>query len=204
MAKFIVTGCGASGTDWFTDVLLRLGVPCDHERAFRPDGEYNYDGGDVSWYAVPHVTRTFQDRHALDGPVVHLVRNPLDVVRSLGVFMSEDTSSTNFVFKHQPAVADAQDHLGRKIRYVAWWDAALIDFKIPQFKVEGVTPERLSAVVNYLNGPGGVTTENCEHVLNEVSEPSRGPSDITWSTIQSHPDGHQLVARAELLGYEVE
>lgn len=84
MRPFVVTGTGRCGTRWISGVLRALGYPCGHERVFTPtsieDGSWRARldrwSCDASWLAV-----------AVDLPpdvlVLHQLRDPLDVARSL-------------------------------------------------------------------------------------------------------------------------
>jgi hypothetical protein len=82
MPRFVVTGCARSGTLFTARALAALGHRCDHEALFTPATSgvpaFGESQGDVSWLAVPFLA---------DLPpgtvVVHQVRHPLAVVRSL-------------------------------------------------------------------------------------------------------------------------
>lgn len=79
--RFIVTGCGRSGTKWAAQALTAAGLPCGHEIVFHPRVRRpmwsRWVPGEASWLAVPYLGR-------LGGvTVVHQVRHPLDVIRSL-------------------------------------------------------------------------------------------------------------------------
>jgi hypothetical protein len=79
---FVVTGCPRSGTLFTARALAALGHACGHEALFGPETtavpDFGSAQGDVSWLAVPFLA---------DLPagtvVVHQVRHPLQVLRSL-------------------------------------------------------------------------------------------------------------------------
>lgn len=77
--KLLVSGCGRSGTKWMSEVLTKAGVPCSHEEAFTPErhgtGEWADWTAEASWCAAPFTP--IENVY-----VVHLVRHPLDVLRS--------------------------------------------------------------------------------------------------------------------------
>lgn len=83
---FVVTGCGRSGTGYLAALLTAAGRPCGHEAFFQPDTlvvppAFRAPRGDASWLAAPFVSRLPRGT-----VVVHLVRDPLEVVRShLGI-----------------------------------------------------------------------------------------------------------------------
>lgn len=80
---FVIVGTGRCGTGFTSEYLTRIGVTCSHEGYYTPEGPKlrNPDRlflakGDASWLAVPY----------LDGsklPVLHQVRHPRSVIRSL-------------------------------------------------------------------------------------------------------------------------
>ncbi len=77
--NFLVTGCGRSGTMYLSSVLNATGVPCGHEVAFTVFGPKDVapKQNEASWYAVPFLARL-----SPTVKIVHLVRNPIDVVAS--------------------------------------------------------------------------------------------------------------------------
>jgi len=84
--KFIITGCGRSGTGYMAEKLNAAGLKCGHESVFRVDGSvkwYDYDC-DSSWFAAPHIKNLPKDIL-----IIHIVRNPIFVAKSfhrIGLF----------------------------------------------------------------------------------------------------------------------
>lgn len=84
--RFVVTGCGRSGTKYVSHLLTAAGLDCGHEDVFNawpggrpPSGWRQTDlDGDSSYIAAPWTPDL---RHELT--VVHLVRAPLDHIRSV-------------------------------------------------------------------------------------------------------------------------
>ena len=95
LRPFVVTGCARSGTAYTAAVLSRLGLRCGHEVVFGPATRaftgFGGQHGDSSWLAVPFLG---QLPAGPDGAVVlHRVRHPLKVVRSLlGIRFFDDRS----------------------------------------------------------------------------------------------------------------
>ena len=78
----MVTGCARSGTAYMAAVFSRLGLSCGHEVVFGPRAR-RFDGfggqhGDSSWLAAPFLSQLPEDTL-----ILHRVRHPLRVVRSL-------------------------------------------------------------------------------------------------------------------------
>lgn len=88
MEHFVITGSGRCGTRYAAELLTRCGVSCGHEATFHPENAAGWRGvpldwgdrvADASWMAAPHVDILTY----LGVPVILLVRDPLEVVRSL-------------------------------------------------------------------------------------------------------------------------
>lgn len=77
--RFAVTGTGRCGTGYMSLVLRRNGVNCGHENWWTADRKRIRAGldGDSSWMALPAV-----ESGDWSGPVVHITRHPVAVVRS--------------------------------------------------------------------------------------------------------------------------
>jgi len=75
--KVIVYGCGRSGTRYTSKVLDILGVQASHEKCGAD--------GICSWFIVEKSRSQYLQRHLNGQEVIylHLVRNPLKVIRSL-------------------------------------------------------------------------------------------------------------------------
>lgn len=84
---FLVTGCGRSGTGYIADLCNFNDIKCGHEAIFTPNKINEWDEtliGESSWYAAPFLDSRFKDI-----PILHIVRNPVNVINSfyrLGLF----------------------------------------------------------------------------------------------------------------------
>ncbi len=90
VTPFLVTGCGRSGTQYVARLLVAMGMRVHHEHVFLPDRMEGQTkdtmtalmqtmevDGSVSWFAVPYL-----DLIPDDWKIIHLVRNPVKVIRS--------------------------------------------------------------------------------------------------------------------------
>lgn len=81
MRKFVVTGCGHSGTSYTAQLLRSCGLSCGHESLFRSwwDPPTSFAGwdGDSSWLAAPHLSRLPEEV-----VVFHQIRDPRYVIAS--------------------------------------------------------------------------------------------------------------------------
>lgn len=84
--RFLITGCGRSGTKYTARLLSAAGVPCGHEVACGPTGFVGFGDatGESSWFAGGYL-----DQLPDDVVIVHQVRHPEATVRSfhrIGLF----------------------------------------------------------------------------------------------------------------------
>ncbi len=83
---FVVTGSPRSGTQYVARLMAAMGFPCDHEKTLRPPASVvdlirwpGLDIGEASWMAW--CVLPLMVGHRI--PVLHVVRNPWDVIDSL-------------------------------------------------------------------------------------------------------------------------
>lgn len=211
--RFLITGCGCSGTRWVAKVLSALDVPCGHERVFRPGGvlAHRWAGGESSWLAVPHLATST----TWDVPAVRIVRDPFAAVNSAIAdgFLVQSRRGVHdpfaaFVFKHQPDVAKVDDSIfaetstaaARAIRWVTGWDAPAEH--LPTFRVE----DGADAIAGILDVIG--VRRNRQRivdriaVLGTVNTHHRGATRrYTQAELLGLPDADLLADRATRLGY---
>lgn len=118
---FAVVGTGRCGTGYTSRVLTVCGLDCGHENWWTPDPARLRPGmdGDASWLAVPDI-----ERGAWRGPVLHVVREPVAVVRSLvGIgFWVHDTAFQRFALGHEPELA-GMDPVSASVEWWVRWNA---------------------------------------------------------------------------------
>ena len=80
---YAIVGTGRCGTGYSAEFLTQAGIPFCHEGYYTFDGPKLRNGrrnheaiGDASWLAVPYLPDP-------EVTVVHQLRHPLDVIRSL-------------------------------------------------------------------------------------------------------------------------
>lgn len=112
--------------------MQHCNVRCGHEVVFGPHGfgwgDYE---ADASWLAAPHV-RTQPDLF-----VVHLVRQPLLVLRSSASFFSETMGAYHDAIRRAvPQVFEVDDPIERFSRYWIHWNALVDDRADMQVRIE--------------------------------------------------------------------
>jgi len=155
--KIIVTGTGRCGTNFMANLLTSMGWPCGHEAVFGPEGieraMETIEGkrspenskisrigtilsderslvGDSSYMAAPFLKN-------FDSTVIHLVRNPTDVVASLigsgfRNFIGSNPSHFDdlpnhfehekFIYDHLPELSTEMPQLDRACLFYLRWN----------------------------------------------------------------------------------
>lgn len=113
---FAVIGTGRCGTRYMAHVLHACGLECGHENWWTLRSVRRRSGldGDSSWLALSSI-----ESGEWSGPVVHVTRHPLGVVRSLvGLeHFSRVGAFGAFSLAHEPDLA----RMSELEACVAWW-----------------------------------------------------------------------------------
>ena len=141
MKPFVILAAGRSGTQYVARLLAAMGVRIKHENVFLPGkmkgqtretlaGLYEEAGvdGDVSWFAIPYM-----DAIPTDWRIVHLVRNPIRVIRS---WVARGLWPLGVKNKTVKLVVDTlgweekqlSDPLACSIQYWYGWNSLIADF----------------------------------------------------------------------------
>lgn len=194
--RFAVVGTGRSGTGYVAALMQASGVNCGHEGWFRPDRlDTRTSGldGDASWLAVPDI-----ETGTWSGPVAHVARHPVAVVRSLlGIRFfhpeMEQAPYPTFAREHCPTIGGLEPLEAAVEWWVAWNErcALVADVKL---RVEDL---RHDWALAELGDALGVTLDpaKCAEVPTEVN--SRATADIPEPDIWRLLDG-----RAARFGYQ--
>lgn len=180
---FAVTGTGRCGTGYVAAVLKRCGLDCGHENWWTPDPkrvQARLDG-DSSWLALPDI-----ETGRWSGAVIHIVRHPVDVVRSFVGLGFPDYVS----IPHEPDLADVPQP-EKAVEYWVRWNrrcAAVADVTV---QVEDLV-SRIGEIADLLGHPLG--TANAAVVPRNINHRGRANVDpaMVWRL---------LGGRAEPFGY---
>jgi hypothetical protein len=204
--RFVITGTGRCGTGYMANALMYNRVRCGHETLFTPEGKQPnpFLRGDSSWMAAPHLP-------AWSGYVLHVVRNPLDVVNSfvgIGLFdESHDTAEVlpyrEYARQHAPEVFELEDPVERAMAWYVFWNRMIEPWAHKRVQVENVSGDDLYDVIRYAgahHAPWEIA-KNLAEVPKDVN--SRPRADLTWDDL---PDGDLkdgLRAMGKAYGYAV-
>lgn len=152
--RFVVTGCARSGTKYTAHLLTRAGIACGHEDVFnRWDEQYGLPSGwrndafdgDASFIAAPFTEQLAAD----DLTVVHQVRPPLDVIRSIcGMAWLQNLRLpyVAFVAQHTPAVTDEPPGPRRAAAYWLGWNELAAQHAAATWRLSDLTPQDVHAL----------------------------------------------------------
>lgn len=201
--RFVVIGTPRAGTTYFCELCRANGVVCSHELYFTEQGPLlrnprrRFDAvGDVSWLAPPFLPDE-------DITVVHQVRHPLKVIRSIfemGFFdpRREHTrkkrvalTRKHFEFNKRP--------MRSALRFYIEWNERCEKITSKRFRIEDLDRER-EKVGSWL----GIELNNLATVSKSTNRRTPEISD-PWDEdlLKGLPDYPALEAMALRYGYEL-
>ena len=203
MNNHIIIGTGRCGTGFVAAILTLCGYPTGHEVAHSPSGPGKLPEkfiGEASWLAVPYVSEKTH-KH-----IIHLVRNPWHVIRSLVAVrpFTQDTDYNRFARSHLPDMPE--DDLGAAIHFYIEWN--LLCEAVPgaaRIRVEDINAvDRISGLVKTIGGEE-VDFSVAGSALGRISTGynTRLRADISWTDILSHDRGPQVYAMGKSHGYSI-
>jgi len=168
MSKYLVVATPRSGTAYTARVLSRLGLDCGHERhlGLAPQLPAFLEAagtlGESSWLAVPFV-----DQMPADVRVLHQVRNPLKVIRSMLELQFFDLDAagqprrvgprrafTEFALRHCPQVLAYKTELERSAWFYYHWNRRIeahgAQREILRVRLEDLDAQRLGALLRFI------------------------------------------------------
>ena len=237
--KYLVTGTGRCGTVYLSRLLTSLGTPCGHESIFgvyglmfalrrlavldpcynslssSRDGEQgriiDLPDAEASYMAAPYLASGLF--HNCD-KVIHLVRNPLEVVNSfvngLRYFASQNTIWENdkgefvscgyhrFIYQYVPELTATMTPIERACLYYVRWNQMIEKF-LPPNGVRVRLEDCPQAIFSALG------TEP-PHIYYEVTNSNTADKKGKTTSLLDIPDGKiklEFVSIAERYGYKL-
>jgi len=215
--RFLITGCGRSGTGYTASLLNRLGVECGHEvlyeverlAADRAPGWPADCPGESSWLAVP-----FLETLPAGTVVLHQVRHPLAVVRSFvrQNFFGRKHAWRSFAVRHCPALG-GDDALENTFRYWAHWNrrveraGELAGLEYLRYRLEDVDRELVARLLERVGHPR--SPDEIAAALEETSSTTNTAGDrtgdsLSWDALTDPSLAREVLALAARYGYDAE
>lgn len=197
--RFVVTGTGRSGTGYFAAVMSAVGTGCGHETIFRPGGPVDWHDlrGDSSWMAAPFLEE-FRRQHP-GGKVLHLLRNPLDVVNSLvGIgFFDDDQKEAHgeyraFAEMHCPHAFLPLDPIERAVTFVIDWNTRIEPWADLRVKVEDLTPAAVQVALAEFGSEPQLPFIEKQMAKVPTNVNSRPRASLTWDDMPQRLKDHAI------------
>lgn len=194
--RFVITGTGRCGTGYTAALLNACQVPCGHEAVYGPDGPGDWGNirADSSWMAAPHLKE-------FSGTVVHLLRNPLDVVNSLvgiGFFDPnvDHGAYRDYAKRWCPQAFQTADPVVAAASFVVEWGRMIEPYANLTWKVEELNAEQIRGLL--LNVGGSPALPFIEKGIGKVPKDvnHRRRAGLAWGDM---PDF--LACYAQEIGY---
>lgn len=224
LTPFVITGCGRSGTLFTARLLTLMGVRTSHEEyftAFSTVGaelqfsqwlRWTGTEGEVSSLAAPRASTLGQMRGpTIRWPIrlVHLVRNPIPVMRSLmglGTFAQTKWLLPNikFFFRHLPQASFDDAPIVLCMKYWLYWNRLVQadGYLTGRVRIETITQPAVWRGLLEMIGheAGDDLTEAMERL---GTKHHGGPRDdsVTWDALPPGKLKDQIMADAVIYGY---
>ncbi len=134
--KIIITGCGRSATGFVRHYFNEFGIRIGHEKLEKH--------GISSWTLVPDTYKSvwgpsYKTISYLEMPIIHQVRNPLDVISSVRKVFS-DKKSWEFISKFIPLEKN-DTQIVKSMKYWYYWNLLAEKKAIYTYRVENIENE---------------------------------------------------------------
>lgn len=204
--RHVIVGSGRSGTNYVARLFGALGRAVGHEMRYTPTGEIPIVAmeGDVSWMALPYLERNEQAGVETPEHVVHVVRNPIDVLRSMvGIRLHSDEvhgAYREFLLRESHA-----DDPSDPVEWLADWLHRCEQIADgPAVHVEDLLSVRGVAELLERLGIVDYSDDEIKEAIGKVpdSPNSRTRADLDWDDLPDSKAKRALLDLAKRWGYE--
>jgi UDP:flavonoid glycosyltransferase YjiC (YdhE family)/2-polyprenyl-3-methyl-5-hydroxy-6-metoxy-1,4-benzoquinol methylase len=175
-ATYVIAATPRAATAYIAKLLTNLNLRCGHELYFKFEQRWHafaseeQTHGDASWLVVPFLKNLPPHVH-----ILHQVRHPLNVIRSLLQIRFADLDErhrpvrtglglqfTQFAYRHCPALLECTTNRERAIWFYYHWNRLVAHAGRPvlRYQIEELGPDRLRQLLDYIGVPAAqVPTE---------------------------------------------
>jgi hypothetical protein len=201
--RFVVISTGRAGSGFVAALLTACGVPCGHEAFFTPSGlqpRFRWHlRGDSSWLAVPAL----EEWNGAKPLVVHQVRDPREVVKSLvgiGLFRRDnDNPFAQFARRH---FSVSGDEVRDAMRWWVAWNrrcAALAHFS---YRLEEIGAQS-DAFFEAIDETPTREPRTVIAALRDRNINTRKSTRIAYPDMPDGPEKDELRSEAARFGYDL-
>jgi len=198
MPRFVVAGTGQCGTTYVAHVLQEAGVRCGHEEIFNASGitrSFRLTG-DVSYLAVPYLP-------SYRGKVVHLVRNPVHVVRSLVGIELLDHPDWLWVKPILPYIDRSGDLQIDAMRFYLRWNSMIEPYAAMRVRIEDFDRELPAVLALVAPRRARSAAVPASTVPTNTNTKKRAEGIDTIDDLPDSVERDQLAAMGERYGYDM-
>ena len=210
--KYIIAGTGRCGTGYTSRLVTELGSDCGHEDIFGPYGVWHerlskFDG-DCSWMSIPYLNQ-------FDGKIVHLVRDPLKVMRSkiatrwpLLDYLDNGHSRAYSRFALSVVPYEDDDIWSYNLRFYVKWNRLIEKFSGFRVRVERLRyiygASDLATFLGFPRLSSTVLAEACKRASRsgENKHVTSGPN-LSWEDFPDSKERDEAMSMAYSYGYPV-
>jgi hypothetical protein len=199
--RYAVAGAGRSGTGWVARVLTLAGGRCGHEQVLDHDrpGSLRRIQTTTLWGDASLAAGAYLDELGRR-PVLHVLRDPLDTVRSWwGAAVDPASPYGAFMRREVPELDDPSlDQLGAAILWVVLWTekiAAGVAGPYRWVRLEDLDRDTFADLGPFLGFVPKLPLELPAAVNRH------DPADLSWPEVDEHPAGPALRRLADRYGY---
>ena len=166
---YVIAATPRAATAYIAKLLTNLGLRCGHELYFKFEQRWHafasaeQTHGDASWLAVPFLKNL--PPHVR---ILHQVRHPLNVIRSLLQIRFADLDErqrpvrtglglqfTQFAYRHCPALLECITNRDRAIWFYYHWNRLVAQAGRPvlRYQIEELGPDRLRQLLDHIGVP---------------------------------------------------
>lgn len=194
--RFVIAQTGRSGSSYTARILTAAGIHTGHEDWFRPyRRRIGGLDGDSSWCAAPHL-------RAFRGIVLHQVRDPLKVIRSL----SQAPPTPRYQrLRSQVAGPPSGNPLVDALRYWVVFNRIAEQHAVLRWRLEDLDVAVVDAIGQIVGVPadldaaGRAITETPDN----VNAHYRGAGEVAWGDLPDCWWRDEAVSMAGRYGYAV-
>lgn len=212
--RFLITGCGRSGTGYTAKLLGSLGCRCGHEEVFsiaavgaeRVAWADTFPG-ESSWLAAPFLSIL-----PAGTAVLHQVRDPLAVVRSLVRIRLFETPGPYLEFLQQHLEGlDRCTPLEAALRYWDEWNALVemasgaLELRYRRYRLEDLDAPTVASLLEHVDRPVAIERVSEALAKQRTDYNTRGDHSgddgILWDTLPDCAATRAARERAARYGY---
>ena len=138
--KFLIIGCGRSGTAYINELLNSLNIPSDHEKNLEESLVW------VDWHNAININKIENQENNII-KIFHQVRNPVDCIASC---LSISALGWKFITRNIELIKDEDPDIIKGMKYWLYWNEICERQSSYRYKIEDIDTE-IEQIIRYIN-----------------------------------------------------